>query len=66
MSLLNVYHPDKLKTAKVIPIYKIGSKLSTCNYRTISLLANLNKIFKKIVFERVYNFINQNETIYKH
>ena len=41
-------HPDKLKIAKVIPVYKKGSKLLTCNYRPISLLSRINKIFEKI------------------
>ena len=48
-------HPDKLKLASVIPVYKKRSKLSTSNYRPISLLSNLNKIFEKIMFERCYN-----------
>ncbi len=52
--------------AKVIPIFKKGSKLSTSNYRPISLLSNINKIFEKIVFKRVYSFIEKHEMIYKH
>ena len=52
--------------AKVIPIYKKGSKMHTSNYRPISLLSNINKIFEKIISERVYNFIEQNGTIYNH
>ncbi len=59
-------HPEKLKMAKVIPIYKKGCKLSTSNYRPISLLSNINKIFEKIVFERVYSFIEKHEMIYRH
>ena len=58
--------PEKLKMAKVIPIYKKGSKLSTSNYRPISLLSNINKIFETIVFERVYGFIEKYDVIYKH
>ena len=58
--------PEKLKLAKVIPIYKKGSKLSTSNYRPISLLSNINKIFENIVFERVYSFIEKHNVIYKH
>ena len=58
--------PEKLKLAKVIPIFKKGSKLSTENYRPISLLSNINKIFEKIVFERVYGFIEKHDVIYKH
>ena len=41
ISLSTGIHPDKLKIAKITPIYKKGSKLSTSNYRPISLLSNI-------------------------
>ena len=66
LSLETGSHPEKLKIAKVIPIYKKGSKMSTSNYRPISLLSNINKIFEKIVFDRVYAFIEKNKMIYTH
>ena len=58
------FNPDQLKLAKVIPIFKKGSKTLTCNYRPISLLSNLNKFFEKLVFSCVYSFLNQNNSIY--
>ena len=36
--------PEKLKIAKVTPIFKKGSKLQCSNYRPISLVSNLDKI----------------------
>ena len=66
LALTSGVHPDKLKIAKVIPIFKKGSKLKTCNYRPISLLSNLNKMFEKIVFSRVYGFLEKNYIIYKN
>ena len=47
LSFLTGVHPEKLKVAKVVPIYKGGSKMQTSNYRPISLLSNLNKILEK-------------------
>ena len=61
----NGIHPDKLKLAKIIPIFKKGSKTIISNYRPISLLSNLNKIFEKLVFSRVYSFLDSNDSIYK-
>ena len=58
-------HPDKLKLQKVIPFFKKGSKLSTANYRPISLLSNINKIIEKLVFNRVLSFLNRNNVIYE-
>ena len=57
--------PDMLKIAKVIPIFKKDSKLLVSNYRPISLLSNLNKILEKLMFNRVYDFLERNDIIYK-
>ena len=64
MSLSTGVHPDPLKIAKTIPIYKKGSKLDTSNYRPISLLSNLNKILEKLMFNRVYKFLEGQKCIY--
>ena len=57
--------PDNLKIAEVVPIFKKGSRLKASNYRPISLLSNLNKIFEKIVFNRVYRFVEKFNCFYK-
>ena len=49
--------PSKLKYASVCPIYKKGNPENCCNYRPISLLSNISKIFEKIMYSRLYNFI---------
>ena len=41
--------PSKLKTAKVIPIFKKDSPLDCSNYRPISFLSNIDKIFEKLM-----------------
>ena len=61
----NGTHPKLLKSAKVIPIFKKGSKLETSNYRPISLLSNLNKILEKLMFTRTYSFLENNHLLYK-
>ena len=43
---------------------KKGSKLLTSNYRPISLLSNINKILEKLVFNRLYNFLEESQCIY--
>lgn len=48
------YFPDAWKHAKVIPIPKPGKDLSmSSNYRPISLLSSLSKIFEKILLKRI-------------
>ena len=51
--------------AKVVPIYKSGSKMQTSYYRPISLLSNLNKILEKLMFVRVISFLDKENVIYK-
>jgi len=36
------------------------------NYRPISLLSVFNKLLEKIVYKRVYNFLNKNDVLYKY
>ena len=57
---------DFLKVARVIPIYKNkGSPLEPGNYRPISLISNIDKIFEKIVYKRMLKFLDDNKYIFK-
>ena len=49
--------PNKLKLAKVTPVFKSGSKQNTCNYRPISVLSVFSKILEKCVYNRLYDFL---------
>ena len=44
-SIASSTFPNKLKLAEVIPVYKKGDPLNRENYRPISLLSNVSKIF---------------------
>ena len=57
--------PSFLKISSVIPIYKKDSKLIVANYRPISLLSNINKILEKLMFNRLYSFLEANKCIYE-
>ena len=59
-------YPDKLKIANVIPIFKKGSPTSVNNYRPISILSTINKIFEKILYSRLINYIEKYELLYKY
>jgi len=56
--------PSILKIAKVIPIHKKSSKLDTSNYRPISILSNLDKIIERLMYNRLYKFLESNDLIY--
>ena len=64
LSLQTGIFPNLMKLAKVIPIFKSGSKLLVTNYRPISLLSVFSKIFEKIVHKQFYSFLCTNSVIY--
>ena len=65
LSFATGIYPDKLKIAKVIPTFKNkGDQLLLSNYRPISLLSNINKIFEKLVYSRLSSFLNLHNCIY--
>jgi uncharacterized protein (UPF0371 family) len=49
--------PNLLNLAKVVPIHKAKTKELLSNYRPISLLPIVSKLFEKIVHKRLYNFL---------
>ncbi len=56
--------PDMLKIAKIIPIYKKDDETQLTNYRPISLLPTISKIFEKVIFKQLYKFFKNNNLFY--
>ena len=55
--LLGGIYPDSLKIARVKPIFKGGIKNQIPSYRPISILTQINRIFEKILRDRLYDFV---------
>jgi len=56
---------DFLKIACVTPILKIRIPQSPSEYRPISVLLTLSKVFEKLLYQRVYSFLTRNNAITK-
>ena len=51
---MNGIFPSDWKMAKVTPIFKNGSKSDLNNYRPISVIPTVAKIFEKIISDQLY------------
>ena len=58
--------PDQWKEANVTPVHKKKDKQTVSNYRPISLLPLFAKVFERIVFKNLYNFLISNKLITKN
>ena len=59
--LNNGIFPDKLKIAKVVPIFKSGDCALTNNYRPISLLPVISKVIEKIIYTQLSLYFESNK-----
>ena len=55
-----------MKIGKNFPIHKKNCKTDVNNYRPISLLSNISKIIEKIVHDRLYLYLENNNIFYKY
>ena len=56
--------PSILQTAKVVSVFKRDSKLNYSNYLPIPLLSNIEKILEKLMYNRLYTFLDYNNFVY--
>ena len=64
-SLCTGIFPDSLKLAKITPIFKKDNPHIADNYRPISLLPAISKVFEKVVYIQVYNYLVENNLLYE-
>ena len=64
-SLKSAIFPDVLKIAKVIPLYKKNENDKFDNYRPISILSSISKIFEKIIHNQIYNFFTKHKLFFE-
>ena len=65
LSLIQGKFPQLLKLADVCPIYKKNDKNKCENYRPISLLSNLSKLYERAMHRRIYDFLENCNVFYE-
>ena len=65
-SLVTGVFPNKLKLAKVTPLYKKGDVCIVDNYRPLSLLPSISKLFEKIVFNQLFQYFTKNRLFHNN
>ena len=65
LSIKTSIFPDQLKEAKITPIYKKGDKSDPCNYRPISILPTLSKIFEKHLASQIKSYVSEFDLLQK-
>ena len=58
--------PNVLKISKVIPMYKKVDVSLLSNYRSISLLPTLSKLFERVIYNQLYNYFVDNRLLTEH
>ena len=63
-SLITGIFPESLKKAKVVPIYKKNDKSKFENYRPISILPTISKLFERVAYNQLSDYFNENNLFY--
>ncbi|XP_065662272.1 uncharacterized protein LOC136084897 [Hydra vulgaris] len=64
LSFVTGIFPNIFKTTSVKPTHKKGLRLECNNYRPISLLSNISKILEKLMYSRIYYFLDKSKCLY--
>ena len=60
-SLSTGIFPDEWKSARVTPLYKnSGKRNDPTNYRPISVIPVVDKVFERVVYDQLYHYLTEN------
>ena len=66
MSLQEGIFPDELKIASVIPLYKCDDPKLFNNYRPVSVLSSVSKVFERIMYNRFVSYLNEYKILFSY
>ena len=56
--------PSKLKVAQIIPIFEKGDEHDFNNYRPISLVPSISKVFEKNIYSQLFQYLTLNSLLH--
>ena len=65
-SIVTGIFPDDWKCSKVIPLFKQGKRDDLNNYRPISIIPVVAKVFERIVYDQVFTYLTDNNLLSSH
>ena len=60
LSIMQKRFPTAWKYAKVLPLHKKLSILERKNYRPVSILSPLSKVFERAIYDQIYQYFSRN------
>ena len=64
-SLTTGVFPDYWKSAKVTPLFKQENSSDMNNYRPISVISAVAKVFERIIFDQIYACLSEHDILSK-
>ena len=55
--------PDEWKYSKVIPLFRHGDRRNLNNYRPISIIPVVVKVFERIIYDQIFSFLTENNLL---
>ena len=66
LSLQQKVFPSDWKKANIVPVFKKDDPQKVNNYRPVSLLSVVSKVFERCVYKYIHNFIHDNQLLSQH
>ena len=57
-AILSGKFPDSFKLPNIVPVHKKEDRTDKCSYRPVSILPHLSKVFKNIMYDQLYVYMN--------
>jgi hypothetical protein len=65
-ALISSHFPSEWKVVRLLPLFKKGPRNLAENYRPISILPSINKLMERIMYDQLYEYLNENSLLSDH